>query len=293
MAAERYTFRTAYWDDPTARTEFKRFLVEIHGLDLTEWERTGYWDHENYRPFSLFDGDRIVSHLCLYSMGLMVDGRSCRVGQFSGVGTAVTHRRQGLNRWLTEQAIQWASSTHEGFFLFAAEGAVDYYRACGFTPVVEFVDTLRVEPPAVRGGLVALDPESPGDRDRVFQLATERCAVSALLGAFNARLLMFHWLYGLREHAFWIEDLGVVVFVTRDGERLTVHDVVGRTVPPFAELHPFLAGIPHDEVEFLFPTDRLDIDPTGTRRLDANLTHVMAPFDLPGTGAALPATCHA
>ncbi len=291
MTAERYTFRTAYWDDPAARAEFKRFLVEIHGLDLTEWETAGYWDHENYRPFSLFDGDRIVAHLCLYSMDLVVNGRRRRVGQFSGVGTAQSHRRQGLNRWLTEQALGWADSTHEGFFLLSTEGAVDYYRACGFTPVVESVDRLRVECPPARRGLVALDPTSRVDRGRVFALASERCAVSDLLGAFSPQLLMFHWLYGLR--AYWIEDLEVVVFASWGGGLLTVHDIVGRTVPPFADLHPFLAGEIHHEVEFLFPTDRLDIEPTGARRLESNFTHVLAPFDLPGARVALPATCHA
>lgn len=291
MTAERYTFRTAYWDDPAARAEFKRFLIEIHGLDLTEWEAAGYWDHENYRPFSLFDGDRVVSHLCLYSMELVVNGQRRRVGQFSGVGTAETHRRQGLNRWLTGRALDWAAPTHEGFFLLSTAGAVDYYRACGFTPTVESADRLRVECPPERRGLVALDPGAPGDRDRVFELASERCAVSDVLGSLNARLLMFHWLYGLR--AYWIADLEVVVFASWSGGLLTVHDIVGRDVPPFADLHPFLAREPHEEVEFLFPTDRLNIAPTGARTLESNFTHVMAPFDLPGPGVPLPSTCHA
>jgi len=293
MTAERFTFRTAYWDDRTARAEFKRFLVEIHGLDLTLWERTGYWDHELYQPFSLFDGDRIVSHLCLYSMDLVVDGRPCRVGQFSGVGTAETHRRQGLNRWLTEHALRWAAPTHEGFFLFSAEGAVDYYRSCGFSPVVESVHSLQVDAPAERPGLVRMDPESPRDRDLVFRAASERCPVSNVLGALNPRLLMFHWLYDLRDHAYWIADLGVVVFASSDGQRLTLYDVVGAYVPPFAELHPYLAGMVHEEVEFLFTVDRMGIEPSSTRRLDASFMHVMAPFGLPRGGANVPYTSHA
>jgi GNAT superfamily N-acetyltransferase len=293
MTAERYTFRTAYWADPAARAEFKRFLVEIHGLDLTEWETAGYWDQENYRPFSLFDGDRIVSHLCLYSMDLVVDGRPCRVGQFSGVGTAASHRRQGLGRWLTVRALDWAAPTHDGFFLLSSEGAVEFYRNSGFTAAEESVDVLRAQCPPARAGLVALDPDSSEDRDRVFELASQRCAVSDVLGSLNARLLMFHWLYGLRDCAFWIEELAVVVFASWRGGRLTVHDVVGRSVPRFDDLHPFLAGTPHDEVEFLFPTDLLHIEPTASRRLEDNLTHVMAPFALPGRGVALPCTCHA
>ena len=52
-------------------------------------------------------------------MDMVIGGRKSRVGQFSGVATHPQFRRRGLNRWLTEQAMQWASKTHDGFFLFA------------------------------------------------------------------------------------------------------------------------------------------------------------------------------
>jgi len=290
---DRFTYRTGYWDDPAARAEFKRFLVEIHGLDLTLWEECGFWDTTTYRPFSLFDGDRMVAHMCLYSLDMGVKGRARRVGQFSGVGTAESHRRQGLGRWLTERALEWAAPDHDGFFLYSTEGAVEFYRGSGFTPAVEVMDVLEVETSSTSGELTALDTESPGDRDRFFQIARDRAPVSDILGCLNPRLLMYHWLYSLRERAHWIPELDVVVLCGSDGERLTLYDVVGRRTPSFEELRPYLAGFPHSSVAFYFPTDRMRITPTSTVQLGENLAHVRAPFALPGGTAVFPYTAAA
>jgi len=45
--------KTEYWDDPKALCAFKEFMLEIHGLDFSEWESGGYWD-DAYTPFSFF-----------------------------------------------------------------------------------------------------------------------------------------------------------------------------------------------------------------------------------------------
>jgi len=116
---EGLEFRSGYWDDRRATDRFKEFLVTIHGLDLSLWERKGYWDHANYRAFSLFEGDRIVATTNLFLMEMMVDGRRRKLGQFSGVGTLPEFRKRGLNRWLTERALEWAAPKHDGFFLFS------------------------------------------------------------------------------------------------------------------------------------------------------------------------------
>ena len=89
-ALEGLDFRSGYWDDRRAKDRFKQFLATIHGLDLSLWEQKGYWDHENYIAFSLFEGQRIVATTNLYSMEMQVEGRRCRLGQFSGVGTLPT-----------------------------------------------------------------------------------------------------------------------------------------------------------------------------------------------------------
>ena len=59
------TFRENYSEQPgPGRDSLIAFVREIHGLDLTLWNELGFWDTA-YRPFSFFEGDEIVSSVCL------------------------------------------------------------------------------------------------------------------------------------------------------------------------------------------------------------------------------------
>ena len=81
------SYATNYWHNESHKREFNDFLVRIHNLGLTNWEEMGYWDND-YRPFSLFEDDRIISNVCLYSMDMMVAGERSRVAQISAAGLA-------------------------------------------------------------------------------------------------------------------------------------------------------------------------------------------------------------
>jgi GNAT superfamily N-acetyltransferase len=295
-----FTFRRAYWDDPAARAAYRSFLVDIHGLDLGLWEQRGFWD-DRYVPYSLFDGDRVVASVCLYSLDMALGGRRCRLGQFSGVGTRPELRRRGLNRWLTEQAMRDTAGTHEGYFLFADDDAVPFYQRCGFVPVEEQIQTLAVPAlPRPRAGLRKLDPADENDRALVYRLACDRAPVSEVLGVLAPRLVMFHFLYTLADCTYHVPDLGAVIAFRaggEDGAALTLYDVIGREVPPFEALHPYLAPWPHREVAFHFVPDRMDATPTAARALPGSNTHVDARLQpllqRPGAGFVFPFVAHA
>jgi GNAT superfamily N-acetyltransferase len=125
--------RTAYWDDRESREAFQRFILDIHNLDFNAWEEAGYWD-DAYRPFSWFQDGEVISSVCIYSLPAVIDGRTTKLAQISGVGTLPEYRRCGLNRELTAAGLQWAGTSHEGVFLFSDEDAVPYYEHCGFKP---------------------------------------------------------------------------------------------------------------------------------------------------------------
>lgn len=297
MSVGELTFRRLYWDDAEARAAFQAFIREIHNLDFNLWERKGFWD-ERYTPFTLFDGPRVVSSVCLYSMDMVVEGRRRRLGQISGVGTLPEHRRRGLNRRLTDEALAWARETgHDAFFLFADDEAIPFYQRLGFQPVNDYAMVARIPPPAPRPGLRKLEVDDPADLALISALAQERSAVSDVLGVLNQKLLMFHALYSLRAHAYHVPALDVVVFFKVDGPRLKVHDVVGRRVPAFEELHPFLAAAtpapPPGEIWFHFMTDKIGVEGATPRALEGNNTHVLPGFPLAGERLVFPFTAHA
>jgi GNAT superfamily N-acetyltransferase len=274
------TFRSRYWDDRDAKAAFRKFLFAIHGLDLGLWDERGFWD-DAYTPFSLFEGNRVVSSVCLYSMDMVVGGRPCKLGQISGVGTLPEFRRRGLNRELTRAALEWASPTHAGFFLFADDDAVPFYRKCGFEPAPETCWTTRLEKATPRSGLRKLDPKDDRDVELVYGLACAREPVSDVVGAFNPKLLMFHWLLRLRENGYYIPDLEVAVFARTDGDVMTLIDVVGKEVPPLRVLHPYLPAAAGGEVRFGFMPDRMKVDAVRRPGPPANNAHALPPFRWP------------
>jgi GNAT superfamily N-acetyltransferase len=270
-------FRTGYWDDLEARSAFKEFMVAIHGLDFSEWESAGYWD-DAYTPFSFFEGDAVVSSVCIYLLDAVIDGEAARLAQISGVGTLPGWRRRGLNRRLTEMGLDWAQGKQSGVFLFADGPAVPFYEQCGFRPIDESIEFVEAVPVPTQGGAVKLDPGKEDERDRIHGYARRRAPVSDRFGVLNDKLVMFHALYTLREHIFEIPDLDCIVFCRREQGRLCLFDIVGERIPTLEELYPYIADTDDRIIEFHFHADKLGLNRAGTRRLDGNNPFVRGAF---------------
>jgi len=262
-------FRREYWDDISARAAFKTFIHKIHGLDFSAWDDGGFWDHA-YTPFSFFHGGKVVSNVCVYLLDVVINGEKMRLAQISGVGTLPEWRRRGLNRELTDAGLAWARGKHEGIFLFADTDALTYYGRCGFSPVDEFVETMDITPTRNCGGLIKLDPGNDQDREKIHEYARRRTPVSDRFGVLNDKLLMFHALYRLRDCIYEIPQLDCLVFFGRAGDKLSIFDIVGASIPRFEVLYPYLASPGDRVVEFHFSTDRLGLTRPGKSRVIGN-----------------------
>ncbi len=287
------TFRDNYWDDAQLKQEFIGFLVRIFNFDLTLWDKTGFWD-KRFRPFSYFHDKKMVSSLCLYSLDMMVDGKKCLVGQVSSVATLEEYRRRGLNRQLTEKAIEWASGSHDFFFLFADEEAHPFYEKCGFRRVLEHKRCIPVEGKAARPGAQKLDIEHKDHLDLICRCASERTPVSNLLGVKSKELFMFWCLYYLKDNIYYVADLDLLVLCGRKEGVVTIFDIVGRRVPAFSEIYPYISSDEDRLVEFMFMTDKLALGEGGTYEpVEANGTHLMGAFPLDEANFIFPYTAHA
>ena len=282
--------KTSYWDDPQARSAFKRFMNIIHGLDLSEWESGGYWDNA-YTPFSYFDGQEIVSSVCVYSLSAIVNGKKMRLAQISGVGTLPQWRRKGLSRRLTDAGLDWARGTHGAVFLFSSAEAIPFYKECGFRAIDEYVEILQPKVvPRIRGA-VSLDPRKRHDLEKIYNLAKRRTPVSDRFGVLNERLVVFHALHSLSNNAYEIADLNCIVFLERDEGLLKIFDIVCENVPRFDVLYPFIADERDRIIEFHFHVDKLGLEWTETRQLLGNNPFVKGTFPL--DRPVFPYTCRA
>jgi GNAT superfamily N-acetyltransferase len=283
------SFRTGYWNDTKARAAFIDFIRTIHNVDFTEWDAAGYWD-DDYIPFSWFAGNRLVANACVYTMPAIVGGEACRIAQISGVGTAPEYRRRGLNRKLHEAALAFALRDHRFAFLFSDEDAMPFYAKVGFVRVADHAPFVRLAGTAPRGGLERIDLGSKPELDALYELACARAPLSEVLSNFNPKLLMYHAIYTLREHAWRIPALGATVFMKRSGAKTIVYDVLARDLPDFDSLYPYLSSGTAEEFEFRFPTDRLEIAGAQLREVKSN-AHVIG-ADAPDQWV-FPFTAHA
>jgi len=104
---------------------------------------------------------------------------------------------------------------------------------------------------------------------------------------------MFHCLYTLRDDLYYLPDLDVAVFFRTEAGRLTLFDVVGKEVPSFADLHPFISELPHHEVRFHFMPDKMNVEPDGRVTLEDSNAHLYPPLRLPGPDVLFPYSSHA
>ncbi|WP_270087988.1 GNAT family N-acetyltransferase [Sphingobacterium sp. SYP-B4668] len=102
IRGERYRLWVGYQSQVELRMEFNRMTNEFWGFDFERYYQSGFWD-ENCIIYSLFDGDRIVSHTTLSILDSKVKGDTLQIGQLGTVMTDPAYQRRGLARFLMEE----------------------------------------------------------------------------------------------------------------------------------------------------------------------------------------------
>lgn len=285
-------YKEDYWDSPELKQKFNAYLIEIFGLDLSPWDIAGFWDN-NYRPFSYFDGDKLASNVCLYSMNMTVNGKQCRVAQMSAVGTRPEYRRRGLSLDLSQKAMEWARTNHDFFYLFADTEALGLYKKLGFRKVVEHKARISVDGKTPRPGIVKLDVKRKDHLEQIYKFACERTPVSDLLGVSNEKLFMFWCICYLQDHIYFIPELDILVLYKRENGLITVYDIVGKNIPAFDDIHPFISNKSDKVTEFLFMVDKLDLRSCEIVQADDNGTHIFGHFPIEDKQFIFPFTAQA
>jgi GNAT superfamily N-acetyltransferase len=286
------TFRENYWDATALKSEYMRFLVKLFRVDLSIWDRAGFWD-SRYRPFSYFDDTSLVANVSVYSMEMTIMGQRRSVAQISAVGTVADYRRKGLSLELTRTAMDWARGTHDFFFLFADEDALGFYKQCGFRPAQEHKARISLSGKAARPGAVQLDMQQRDHVELAYRLASNRTPVSDVLGVFNSKLFMFWCLTYIKDCIYYIAELDLLVLLKREGGLVTIFDIVGTAMPAFTEIYSYICQPSDETADFLFMVDKMQLEKWEFNEVEGNGTHVLGNFPLEGTRFLFPYTAHA
>lgn len=287
------TYREDYWDDPGLKRQFLTFINDIFDVDMTIWEELGYWD-ERFRPFSFYDDGNLVSHVCIYSLDMFILGEPCKVAQVSSVATLEGYRRKGLNLALSQKAIEWANQEHDFLFLFADYEAYPFYERVGFRQINEYKTAYPLQGLNPIEGAIKLDMTKEDDRALAYRIADEREPVSDVLGFRNKRLFMFRIVYFLKDYIYYLPKFDLLILYKREKGVLTLLDIVGKRMPSFGELYPYISDRSDTTAEFLFMPDKMGLDMNKSTAIELdNGTHVMGDFPFEGRQFIFPFTCHA
>lgn len=255
-------YRSRYFDDAEAKASFKSYAKAVFGLDFSRWEDRGLWDAQ-YQAFSAFAGAECVASICVYPCEARVKGKRQKWAQLLTVGTLPEYRRRGIQRKLWKMARTWISKHCMFTFLFTDESAAPFYESLGFERVQERFDVVANPHalPATGAHFEKVDVDSDADFAILKRLARERAPVSGLLSFKCPNLLLFMFLYPYREFTYYSGDLDAVIVVEKKAGRLRIHDIVAKKMPGFDAIKAFLGGFPEREIDFLFPTDKLGVEP--------------------------------
>lgn len=126
-----------------ARKSFIELTQKIFEFSFVDWYENGYWQ-DQYIPYSLVDGDKVVSNVSVNIMDFIIDGEKKKYIQLGTVMTDEAYRKQGLGRYLMEEVLEEYKNRVDGIYLFANESAVNFYPKFGFTKEREYKYSKKV-----------------------------------------------------------------------------------------------------------------------------------------------------
>ena len=113
------------------------------------------------------------------------------------------------------------------------------------------------------------------------------------MGVTNEKLFMFWCVSFLNDNIYYIADLDILVLYKRSGGVVTIFDIVGKNIPLFSEIYPYICNEIDKSVEFSFMVDKLELENFDEIRIEDNDSFVMGDFPLEGARFIFPLTAKA
>lgn len=127
----KYDFVTNYKNNDLLRQSFNELTEKTFSFSLEEWFTNGYWG-DQYIPYSIADGEKIIANVSVNLMDFDLDGIKKHYIQIGTVMTDKEYREQGLSRFLIEKVIEEYKDKVDGIYLFGNDRVLNFYPKFGF-----------------------------------------------------------------------------------------------------------------------------------------------------------------
>lgn len=228
LAGKDYTFMKGYQTSPDWRRSLNRLTRQTFGFDFEVWYEQGCWP-STCIPYSLADGEAIVSHVTVSLMDFQVLGVQKRYVQLGTVMTHPSSRNRGLSRFLLGQVLSDWRDKSDLIFLFANDGVRDFYPKFGFYPVTEHQFTARMPGEGAGSPVRSLHLQAQEDR-RLFLDQIQRPNPLSALSLQNGQGLVRFYagcmeLVSFADRLLYIPALDATAVAEYEGDTLLLYEV--------------------------------------------------------------------
>lgn len=211
------------------RAGFNELTRRVFGFDFEAWDREGLWT-ERYRPHALLCGGRVAANVSVNRMRFTALGRPLELVQLGTVMTDPAFRGQGLARRLMEEVL---SRIPQDVYLFANDGAQDFYPRFGFQRGAEYQCSREVSP-ALQTTARPFAPDTPGNRARLERLLAAPRPGEALSLLDNVQLYLFYLLGPMKDCLYELPGQAGLAVAQREGDTLILHALLADCTPDWA-----------------------------------------------------------
>lgn len=220
---EDWTVISDYKENRELRESFETLAQKTFGIHFEEWYRLGFW-REDYIPYSVAEGNKIISNVSVNKMRFDLDGKRKNFIQLGTVMTDAEYRGKGLNRLLVERILMDYKDTCGGIYLFANDSVLDYYPKFGFQKALEFQYSKKVRNAGEREAVIwpMTDMKSYAWMEEMIK----KSGKNSLFEMDNRGLLLFYLTYFMKNAVYYIDTLKTYVIAEEEGGTLYLHHII-------------------------------------------------------------------
>ncbi|MBU5484470.1 GNAT family N-acetyltransferase [Clostridium sp. MSJ-11] len=224
---KKYIYKCNYKDDSILRNSFNRLTEKTYDFNFEQWYEDGYWG-DKYIPYSLLDGDKVVSNVSVNIIDFLILGEQKRYIQIGTVMTDEDYRGQGLSRALMEMVLKEWEDKCDLIYLFANDSVLDFYPKFGFDVCDEYQYSINKTKEGKIEKIRKMSMDDDKDREIVCNMVRSTLPFSKVSMRNNLSLIMFYCTYFMRDNIYYLEDYDGVVICDFNEEVLYLQDVFSR-----------------------------------------------------------------
>lgn len=215
-----------YMLDDILRCKLNKLTQKTFCFDFENWVTNGYFEGD-YIPYSVYDGENILSNASANIMNFTQNGKQKNYIQIGTVMTDESYRRQGLARKLINTIIGDYNGKYDGIYLFGDLSAVDFYKKLGFKAVNEYAYKIKssvISEINFKSSFKKLDPQDKYMRDKYLHYI-RNCALSSAFEQTNKFSLQIFYTSEL-ENVYYSKKLDSFIVADIENENVLLHSVL-------------------------------------------------------------------